>query len=98
MGIFVLTSKTVETKPCGNTYHGNPVLFESELAAVQYIEDQYPSYSEITARIKEKQPWRDDVPRTFFVDIPNYDSDGEWDYSTEHTLELQEMDVRSKMR
>lgn len=98
MGIFVLTTKSVETKPGGSTYNGKPALFESEVAAVQYIEDTYPSYSEITSRIKEENPWRDDVPRTFFVDIPNYDTKGEWDYSTEHTIEIQEMDVRSKLR
>jgi hypothetical protein len=98
MGIFVLTIKVNETKPCGKKYNSNPELFESEIAAVQYIEDRFPSYSEITERLKEESPWREDVPRTFFAEVPRYDGDGEWDYSTEYTLEIQEMDVRKKLR
>lgn len=100
MAIIVMTIRGNETKPFGKKFNQAPVLFESYAAAEEYIGEKYPSYActEITERLKEASPWCDNINRTFFVDIPNYDSNGEWDYSTEYTIELQEMDVRKKMK
>ena len=95
MKISVLTSTYKETKPFGNSGVLKPILFENETLAEKYIDNRYPSASEITQRLIEQYPWKENINRTFFVEIPRYDEDGQWDYSIEYTFEIEECEVQN---
>lgn len=83
-----------ETKPFGSKREHKPVLFSTEEAALRHIGNTFPSASEITDRLRTEAHWRHDIPRTWFVEIPEYDNRGDWDYSTEYTITLEEIDVK----
>lgn len=84
-----------ETKPFGSKFDFEPLLFSSEEKAISHIDSKFPSASEITQRLKESSPLcAEDIPRTWFVEIPSYDTAGEWDYSTEYTFTVIELEVK----
>ena len=93
MKVNILRINAVNTQPCGTSWVLPVKLFSTEGLAVNFIEEEYPNAIDITERLKEKFPWKDDIERTFFCEIPKYDSDGQWDYSTEYTFVITEAEV-----
>ena len=93
MQVIMVQVHTTETKPFGISGSRTPVLYQKKLSALSAIDDEFPSASEITQSLKEKYPWKKDIPRTFFASIPSYDSDGEWDYETEYLIEMTIVEV-----
>lgn len=94
MKVNILMISAVETKPFGSSWNLPVKLFSTEGLAVNHIEEEFPNAIDITERLKEQMPWKDDINRTFFAEVPKYDSDGQWDYSTEYTMVIMESEVQ----
>lgn len=95
MKVNILMISAVETKPFGSSWNLPVKLFSTEGLAVNFIEEEYPNVIDITERLREQMTWKEsnEIERTFFCEIPKYDSDGEWDYSTEYTFVITEAEV-----
>lgn len=95
MKVHMLQVTVNETKPFGTKYHLEPRLYSTESGALDHVDRNFPSASEITKRLRGEASWRDDIPRTWYAEVPTYDDEGEWDYSIEYTITINEVEVHN---
>lgn len=83
----------ITTSECMEHTYTSSKLFATEEAAMKYLEAKFVGYVEKTTELKEQQPWRDDIPRTFEHTKKQYDRDGDYDYPIERSIEFVWEDV-----
>ena len=84
---------TISQTQCMNGNWEYTKLFKSEESALEYLNTEFTDSTEITEKLKAEQAWRDDIPRTFEHEKPQFDNDGNYDYPIESTITFEWVDV-----
>lgn len=84
-----------ETKPGGTNYDFDKLFSTPELA-MAFIQKGFPDAKEVTAEVTK--PWYTNyTTRTFTYEKEQFDTDGEWDYPVQYTIELDTVEVLTEL-